>query len=297
MTARTAGDAAAAVPRRAANRLQTFDESRDAIDRLYQSALTAKGDTAFFEFLDFAKRFSHMAVFNAMMVKVQRPGSLLAATRKQWKQIGRMPSPDAVPIVTLRSFGPLSFVYDLEDTSGKPLPSGHPNPFQAIGGATDRDFCHLSKAAKSNGVMVEQTDQYGTGLAGTAAGFLARPESARGADGPDVWWRVRLNAKHTPAVQIATLAHELGHVYCGHIGTHPKGNWPDRRRVPHAQAEFEAEAVAWLVCKRRGIEPNSPDYLRTHVRNMALKDVSLWIIYSAANRVEAGVTTPRSHSR
>jgi len=94
-------------------------------------------------------------------------------------------------------------------------------------------------------------------------------------------------------VQIATLAHELGHVYCGHIGGHPKGHWPARQGMPNPLRELEAEAVAWLVCGRRGIEPNSPDYLHTLVPKVNLADVSMFSIYSAANRVEAGAMATR----
>ncbi len=266
-----------------AHKLQSFDECREAIDDLYQIALNASGAAGFQGFLDFAARFSHMAVFNAMMVRVQRPGSVLAATRSQWESIGRWPLPDAVPIVTLRPFGPLNFVYDLDDTSGPEMPVGSPNPFSAVGSATAQDLKKCAKAAESFGVLVDVTNQYGSALAGTAAGFSLRPQAIR--DGR-FWWRVRVNARHEPAVQIATLAHELGHVYCGHTGAHPKGHWPDRSGLSHAHVELEAEAVAWLVCKRRGITPNSPEYLSSLVAQVDLKSISMWAIYAAANRVE-----------
>lgn len=264
--------------------LATFAECQQAIRDLYLMSLRSKGDQAFFEFLDFARRFGHMSVFNAMMVQVQRRGCALAATRKQWASIGRRPTPDAVPLIILRPFGPLNFAYDYDDTEGKPLPVEHANPFAAKGGVKARTVEQLISSAKANGVRVEKTDRYGGLLAGTAAAILELPSEEPGGG---LRWRVRINSRHTPPVQFATLTHELGHVYCGHLGGHPAGRWPARRDLDYAQQEIEAESVAWLVCKRRGVEPNSPDYLRSLAQRVPLETVDMYAIFSAANRVEA----------
>ena len=34
-------------------------------------------------------------------------------------------------------------------------------------------------------------------------------------------YELRINAKHDPNVQFATLVHELGHLYLGHLGADP----------------------------------------------------------------------------
>jgi len=51
----------------------------------------------------------------------------------------------------------------------------------------------------------------------------------------------------------ATVVHELAHLYCGHLGTPNKKWWPDRRGLPQAVMEFEAESTTDLVCGRLGI--------------------------------------------
>jgi hypothetical protein len=51
--------------------------------------------------------------------------------------------------------------------------------------------------------------------------------------------------------------------------------------------ELEAEAVAWLVCQRNGITTRSKEYLNTLIDDAALKVVSLYAVYEAANRVES----------
>jgi hypothetical protein len=42
--------------------------------------------------------------------------------RDWWTRFGRRPKPHARPLIILRSFGPVDFVYDVLDTEGKALP-------------------------------------------------------------------------------------------------------------------------------------------------------------------------------
>lgn len=278
----------------ATNRLATYEDCEQAIDALLRAAVASKGNEAFLEFLEFARRFQHMALFNVMMVLVQRPGCDLAATRVQWAAVGRRPLPDAVPIVTLRPFGPLSFVYDVADTNGRPLPRGNHSFFTAKGDLSPSELKRAYEAAEDSYVQVEETDHYGGSRAGTAAAMDVMPGHS---DNPRFRWRVRVNSRHPPAVRFATLAHELGHIYCGHQGRHPDFEWPARLGLSHAQREIEAEAVCWLVCQRRGIEPNAPEYLRNLVHQHPVLDaVSLWTIVQAANRIESGPSGKRKRA-
>jgi hypothetical protein len=50
--------------------------------------------------------------------------------------------------------------------------------------------------------------------------------------------------------------------------------------------ETEAEAVAYLVCARRELEVASQQYLSDLIANVDLRQVSLYAIFEAANRVE-----------
>jgi len=97
-----------------------------------------------------------------------------------------------------------------------------------------------------------------------------------------------VNEKLNIAGRFATLAHELGHIYCGHLGAHPEGFWPDRSgKLNLAQREMEAEAVAFLVCKRLSLETRSAEYLKTHVTPANLLAISKRLIIEATNRIEA----------
>jgi hypothetical protein len=83
-----------------------------------------------------------------------------------------------------------------------------------------------------------------------------------------VRYELLLNAKVSSEAKYATLAHELAHLYCGHLGSPNKKWWPDRRGLPKAIREFEAESICYFLCSRLGIDNPSDeylsDYLKTH---------------------------------
>ena len=87
--------------------------------------------------------------------------------------------------------------------------------------------------------------------------------------------------------RFATLSHELGQVYCGHVGPDRKGRWPDRQSLPTVLCEAEAEAVAWLVCQRNGVQARSREYLSSLIAQVDVQAVILYAIFEAANRVES----------
>jgi len=62
-----------------------------------------------------------------------------------------------------------------------------------------------------------------------------------------------VNRKHCWEEKFATIAHELGHLFCGHLGNPLMDLWPDRSSCDLQVREFEAESVSWLVCERAGI--------------------------------------------
>src|SRR5207248_2515192 len=64
-------------------------------------------------FLPSSRASEPYSLFNAMLIRVQRPGALAVASRRRWQEFGRIVAPDAVPIVILQPFGPVQFVYDV----------------------------------------------------------------------------------------------------------------------------------------------------------------------------------------
>jgi len=273
------------------SRLAQFSDCQSAIDHLFADALERRGNSAFQEFLDFVVRFSNLSVYNAMLVMVQRPGAGAVATIEKWNSIGRYPKRRAIPIVVLRPFGPVSFLFEQADTEGQPMPNEDSNPLIAKGALKSGDFDALVKSAARYEIEIEETDQYGILLAGTAEGINIRPERVLTSKDeleiiPD--YRVLLNAKHDQPTKFATLAHELAHIYSGHCGADLRNvRWPDRSFLSVGNTELEAEAAAWLVCRRKQIETRSANYLSDLIPRADLSKLSIYAIFEAANRIEA----------
>lgn len=277
-----------------------YEDDAAAIDSLFRQALEHQGDTAFGEFLHFVRRFRRHSVFNAMLIRTQRPGAMAVGTRLQWKEIGREVNADAVPIVILRPFGPVDFVYELGDTSGRAIRGMDEDPLAAKGKVPPLMWDRVVLGAERCGVVVEVVDHYGFGLAGTAAPLHQdQADAFTEPAGGDALWRVKVNGRLDEVSRLATLAHELAHVYCGHLGhQHRRPLWPDRRlTLTLEQRELEAEAAAWLVCQREGIAPRSAAYLSDYISTEALQGISVFAIMAAAHRIEARGVKPKDAAR
>ena len=106
-------------------------------------------------------------------------------------------------------------------------------------------------------------------------------------------FRVTVNDRLQPNERFVTIAHELGHIFCGHLGActsrsgkDEESGWPDRRLVGYHEKELEAEATAYLVASRAGLVTRSAAYLKTHAKQANMRCVDLDLIVRAAARIE-----------
>jgi hypothetical protein len=174
--------------------------------------------------------------------------------------------------------GPVMFVFDVSDTEPEAdapsLPREVTHPFEVRKGSVGSQLQTTIDNAKRDGVEVTERDA-GTQSAGviqTAARRTTITFMVPRRNGPDrheipLRYELLLNRKHSREAMYATLSHELGHLYCGHLGTPTERWWPDRRGLTHIEAEFEAESVCYLVCGRVDIDNPSDDYLSDYLAN------------------------------
>jgi hypothetical protein len=100
---------------------QPGPEDRHAqVRQLIKQALETPTLDGLAHFLNFTTTFRRLAVWNARMAYIQRPGARIIASEYEWQAIGRHVQPDAVPIIILWPFSPIRFVYEVEDT-GPPI--------------------------------------------------------------------------------------------------------------------------------------------------------------------------------
>jgi hypothetical protein len=248
-------------------------ESLRALDELFRVAgqFSTRGEYA--DLLYFIARFRMYSPFNAMLVHTQMPGATYVATPRRWIQdYRRRIHPGARPITILQPKGPVLFVFDVSDTSPLPdapeLPQSVTNPFAIFKGKENGELDRTIENAKRDGVRVREI-KFGSQHAGqiqianTSDVFYLTegPKSKERHVTISVRYELLLNSNQTSEERYATLVHELGHLYSGHLGTPNEQHWQDRRGMSKQVVECEAESISYLVCTRLGIETPSAEYL------------------------------------
>lgn len=238
--------------------------------------------------LDFMSRMRHMAPFNATLLHVQKPGIMFAATEKDWRdRYNRTVKEGARPLLILWPFAPVALVYDVEDTVGDALPLDVAAPFRAQGNLTDAmliGMSHQLQELQIDWIAIP----YGAGGAGHVR--VTGDLSSNSAGKPSRRYAIRVNSRHDPNVQFATLVHELGHLFLGHLGHDDRLKISSRENLKHDQEELEAEMVSHLVCERQGVRSNAESYLSAFLkRTDTVQGIDINAIARAAHRVEVAL--------
>lgn len=274
----------------------TREQASQAINELFRRAMLHGDPRRWMEgLLTFIVGMRRYSIFNAKLIYIQRPGAVAVGTARYWEKQGRSIRPGSMPIVILVPKGPFTLVYEYEDTEGgePQLPN---TPFSAH--ISERDWTHLKVAAERDGRKAG--DEHGLvrileeGLGHAREGDVHFRRDAQGR------FIIRINRNLDPSAKWTTLVHELGHVYCGHCGGHPRGWWPDRHRLGELDStiendirEFEAEAVAWIVASRAGVEIKSADYLAMRAARLKIESIDVDAVLNSANHVES--IAPTTH--
>ena len=257
--------------------------SRALVDELIAETKLYSSSSAVKELLEFTARLRHMAPFNAMLLHIQKPGLSYAMTAHDWRtRFGRRPKAHARPLIVLRNFGPVDFVYDVQDTEGEPLPDTA-FAFPTAGALPTEVILDAERALRRSALLIEWLDK------GDLQAGYTRKISNHGDSAQLEAFEIGLNRNHAPPVQFVTLAHELAHIYLGHCGSDAKRKvaW---RRPSHDLREVEAEVVAYLVAKRSGLSPRSESYLDSY--QGAFENLDLHRIMKCTNRIESLLGLP-----
>ena len=255
--------------------------ARALLDQLIRDSRLYHSSEEYKNLLDFVVRLRNFAPFNAMLLQVQKPGLSYAASAPDWwERFERTPKEGARPLLILWPFGPVAFVYDVMDTEGKDLPNGVAI-FVSHGPIDEQkitSFIPLLGRRNLEWYPVDEGDQ----RAG-AIRVLKRATTTK----ETTTYRIFINRNHSAPVQFATLTHELGHLFLGHLGQDKMLNVPQRIDLDHRQRELEAESVSYLVCARNNVTSKSESYLAGYVRqNTTVDNVDVYQIMRAAGQVE-----------
>jgi hypothetical protein len=214
-----------------------------------------------------------------MLLQVQKPGLTYAASADDWRlRFGRKPKDGARPLLILWPFGPVALVYDVMDTEGRDLPRDVAS-FFASGPIGEAEIAAFRERTSQKQIFWQDLD-----AGDSKAGSIRR---IRGSSQEDSSYRMMVNKNHSPAMRFVTLAHELGHLFLGHLGPDKQLHVPQRPRLTYEQRELEAESVAYVVCARNGVTSKSETYLKNFVdQNTTVGDLDIYQIMRSAGQVE-----------
>ena len=258
--------------------------ARSILDGLIEKSRLYKSSKDYQDLLEFVVRLRKFAPFNAMLLQVQKPGLLYAASERDWRvEFGRKPREGARPLLILWPFGPVALVYDVVDTVGPPLPADV-IAFSASGPMTIGRLEALASLLRGNRIYVHWVDAGDANAGSIRATWRPRPDDVKQA----ARYAVHINCNHEPAIQFTTMVHELAHLYLGHLGRDKSRSVPQRVGLTKSQLEIEAESVAYIVCRRIGIEPKSQTYLSGYVRSdTSVDNIHVYQVMRAAGQIES----------
>lgn len=286
-----AEDARAKPPRRPRNGVNPM---RMMVEfALEQGCATSVGDL-----LDQIASVNGHRMFNSMIIVLQRPHSTHLASPDEWRsQWSRDIRPGESPVLIMWPFSPVHFLFEVSQTlprEGAPeLPLAWENPY-AMTDARDSGYAlhWLTENAKNDGVVVDPA-RHGFRSAGCIQlSRTDRVQSVQSRDGSvrnqgvRVRYEVMVNGAYSETERLVTLTHELGHLYCGHLGAMADDWWPARDVPSQAVREFEAESVSRLVFRRLAPDLSLPPHLNQYFGAGAPAPTDGWRdVANAADRV------------
>ncbi|MEO7455336.1 MAG: hypothetical protein ABIY52_03690 [Gemmatimonadaceae bacterium] len=270
------------------------------LDELFTLAGRYRDGNEYRDLLDFVVRFRSYAPFNGMLVNVQLTGAqfVLPASRwmKDWRR--RIKSGER-PLVILQPMGPVMFVFDVSQTEetkeSPPFPTALSSPFTSTGNFPEEVLLFAMENAKGDGVRIRRTKTGSQAAASICGVSAAGAQRLRTRIRPEEVWvdvPIAYDVLYSDALdagaRYAAIVHELAHLYLGHLGTPNPKWWPDRRSHGIQIEEFEAESVAWIVCRRLGVNPRSASYLAGYLgRAKQIPSINLELVLKVAGEIES----------
>ena len=262
----------------------------NALDEMFTASQRYRSSARYLEMLSFISRFPKYSPFNCLLLYTQNPAVSYVATVGTWqKRFRRRPKFDARPLVILAPMSPVLFVYDLKDTEGAPVPEELLRPYRTHGELSEQIWERTLENCQSHGITIRET-LLRHKHAGSAMSLNMSLQGQYKELQLEPWakYLIFLNKEYTLEDKYSSLTHELAHIFCGHVGVDEDAWWDSRVSAPHNEMEIEAESVAYLVCRRQGLEANSDKYLADYRTNEVkeIPPVSLNTILAVTSYIE-----------
>jgi len=271
------------------NKFADLEVALSPVDEVFTASTRLRNSRNFMELLDFIARFPNYSAFNGFLLYIQDSSATYVATARTWiKKFSRQPGPNARPLAILAPMAPIRFVFDIRDTEGSPIPSELLKSVESGNQLSGKIFSNTQQNCTLQGIAVCETmlshDTKGTTDRITPA---LRKQYKDLNIQKDTSYLIHLNKTHRLEEKYSSLAHELGHIFCGHLGIDRYAWWPEREALNISAEDIEAGCVAYLVCRRKGLQACSEKYLSNYVRaNQEMPVFSFNAVLQAVSYVE-----------
>lgn len=283
--------------------------SIDLIDQLYQEVSEYKTPQKFKDLLSFCVKFKRLSPFNAMLVNMQCPGAKFVLNAWQWRKLyNRVIKSGARPLIILSTFGPIDYVFDVNDT----LDIDPSQPSKIIDNIIYEKTIELPinkniiddiiRKLPYLGIHASESS-FGKGFNGFLRHLPMQErysiEAKYGRDQDPIYipiyYHIEINKEETFNNKFSTLIHELAHFFCHHLPAPATPDlWWNQRNLTLDIEEFEAETCAYLVCHRLNIDTKGQTlmYLDGYFqKNHTIIGVSISNILRASYEIEKLINT------
>ena len=270
-------------------KLVDFEAILNPVDEVFAASTRFRDSRKVMELLRFIARFPGYSAFNGLLLYTQNSSATYVATARGWMQkFGRQPKFDARPIVILAPMAPILFVFDIQDTEGDPVLSSLLRPRGTQNQLLGKVYLNTQHNCAVHGIAVYETTME-PGTADTASRITpALRKQFQDLDlQKDTSYLILIDQTQTLADKYSSLTHELGHIFCGHLGIDRHAWWSEREDLNIHGEEIEADATAYLICERLGLQASSAQHLANYMeKNHELPVFSLNAVLQSVSYIE-----------
>ena len=275
------------------------DERRKGVDALFASVPHFRTPARFMDLLRGTAHFRAYAPYNAMLIQVQRPQARHVLPAARWGRYNRVVRRTANPLVILRPFSPVCYLYDVSDT-------------RVLPGREDRFPSHWAERAEEDpredvspvllnrlfsrlplwGVM---HDTVPTGPASAGRIFVVDAAPV-----PDLEVRVGTSSVAWPPAYVlqtrecapntdifTAVVQALARLFCRHVRSAYERGWGAGREQTESVESFETLVATWLVCRRQQVASPAYGELRDRLAGLdEIPDISFDAVLDAVAEVE-----------
>jgi hypothetical protein len=247
------------------NKFADLEVALSPVDEVFTAITRLRNSRNFMELLDFIARFPNYSAFNGFLLYIQDSSATYVATARTWiKKFRRQTGPNARPLAILAPMAPIRFVFDIRDTEGSPIPSDLLKSVESGNQLSGKIFSNTQQNCSLQGIAVCETmlshDIKGTTDRITPA---LRKQYKDLNIQKDTSYLIHLNKTHRLEEKYSSLAHELGHIFCGHLGIDRYAWWPEREagkisvqlcksESRNARIQLKCSAAGSRLCGRNG---------------------------------------------